>query len=162
MNVSIQEILTQAIGFAILVFVLKKLFWKPFLDSLENRREHIRKELAHIDSSKLAIEKMKSEYAAHLQKIEDEARVKIQDAVNEGTRIAKEIQDKARAEAQASFEKSKENLDLEISKARLSLRREIANLAIGTSEKILNEKMSSDQAQQAKALEIIEGLEKAL
>lgn len=162
MNVSLQEILTQAIGFAILVFVLKKLFWKPFMDSLENRSAHIRKELHHIESSKKEIEAMKTEYTAHLQKIEDEARTKIQEAINEGRRVAKEIQDKARAEAQASFEKSKENLDLEVSKARMTLRREIANLAVSTSEKILNEKMSNDQAQQSKALEIIEGLEKAL
>lgn len=162
MNVSLQEILTQAAGFAILVFVMSKMFWKPFLSSLDSRREHIQKELAHIDSSKKEIETMKAEYTAHLQKIEEEARMKIQESINEGRRIAKEIQDKARAEAQASFEKSKENLELEVTKARISLRREIAGLALETSERVLNEKLSTDQAQQAKIMEIIEGLEKTL
>lgn len=162
MNLSLQEILTQALGFALLVFVMGKMFWKPFMETLEKRRHHIQTELEHIDSSKKEIETMKNQYAAHLQKIEDEARTKIQAAIHEGQRVAKEIQDKARGEAQAAFEKSKENLDLEVAKARLVLRKEIAGLAIHATERVLNEKMSSDQIQQAKMLEIIEGLEKAL
>lgn len=162
MNLSIQEILTQALGFALLVFVMGKMFWKPFMQTMEKRRQHIQTELEHIDSSKKEIETLKNQYASHLQKIEDEARTKIQEAIHEGEHIAKEIQDKARGEAQAAFEKSKENLDLEVAKARLTLRKEIADLAIHATERVLNEKMSKDQAQQAKILEIIEGLEKAL
>lgn len=161
-NIKLGEVIVQLVAFIVVFLTLKSLAWKPILQSLEARRAKIQGELDHIDASKKEIERLKAEYVAHLQKIEDEARSKIQEAVDEGRRIAKEIQDKARTESQATFDKAKENLELETAKARISLRREIADLAINTSERILSEKLSSDRAQQAKALEIIEELEKTL
>lgn len=161
-NVSFGELIVQLIAFLIVFWTLKAKAWKPLLDSLRARQARIQAEFDKIERSAQEIEGLKKEYALKLQKIEDEARAKIQEAVEDGRRVAKEIQDKARAEAQATFEKSKENLDQEVAKARLELRRDIAQLAVSTSERILNEKMSGNQAQQEKILEIIEGLEKAL
>ena len=161
MSVSIQEILTQALGFLILVFVMRKMFWKPILASLESRRSKIKTDLAHIDETKKEVENLKVEYTAHIKKIDEAAREKLQEALDEGRKIAREIQDKARTESQAAFDKAKENLEIETAKARLSLRREIANLAIGVSERVLKEKMT-DAKQQEKAQEIIAELEKSL
>lgn len=161
-NIHLEEVVVQLVAFLVVFFILKSLAWKPLLGSLESRRAKIQSELEHIDNAKKDIERLKVEYTAHLQKIEDEARVKIQSAVEEGSRIAKEIQDKARAESQATFDKSKETLELEVAKARLTLRQDIAGLALSTTERVLNERLSGDKAQQAKILEIIEDLEKAL
>ena len=161
-NIHLGEVVVQLVAFVVVFLILKSLAWKPLLSSLELRRAKIQSELEHIENAKKDIERLKVEYTAHLQKIEDEARSKIQEAVEEGRRIAKEIQDKARTESQTTFDKAKENLELEVSKARLTLRREIADLAVHTTERVLNEKMSSDRAQQTKILEIIEDLEKTL
>lgn len=161
-NIIPGEVFVQLVAFLIVFFTLKKMAWKPILSALEMRRERIQRDFTTIETAKKEIEALKAQYAAHLQKIEDEARGKIQEAVEEGRRIAREIQEKARAESQATFEKSKENLVLEITKARLELRREIADLAVDTSERILKEKMSVDQNQNAKILDIIQELEKSL
>ena len=161
-NIHLEEVFVQLIAFVIVFWVLKLLAWKPLLKGLAARREHIQSELAAIEESKKEIDLLKSEYSAHLQKIEDEARAKIQGAVQEGRQIAREIQDKARVESQAAFEKAKMNLDLETAKARISLRREIAGLAVSASERILKEKMSDSQKQQEKIFEIIDDLEKSL
>ena len=161
-NIHLGEVLVQLIAFIIVFLTLKGMAWKPILRGMELRRNRIQQEFESIESAKKEIESMKAQYNALLQKIEDEARVKIQEAVNDGRRISKELQDKARAESQASFDKAKENLELEIAKARVALRQEIASLTINASERILNERMSSDKAQQAKILEIIEDLEKTL
>ncbi len=161
-TINLGEVLVQLIAFIIVFLTLKKLAWKPLLDSLKAREEKIKAEFDKIEKAAQDVESLKKDYALKLQKIEDEARLKIQEAIEDGRRVSKEIQDKARQEAQASFEKSKENLELEITKARVELRRDIAELAVSTSERILKEKMSSDQAQQAKILDIINDLEKAL
>lgn len=161
-NIKLGEVVVQLVAFIIVFLTLKALAWKPILSSLEARRSKIENELNHIDQAKKDIERLKNEYTAHLQKIEEEARMKVQQAVDEGRRIAKEIQDKARTESQATFDKAKENLELEAAKARIAMRQEIANLTLNASEKVLNEKMASDAAQQAKILEIIGDLEKAL
>ncbi len=161
-NINLGEVLVQLIAFIIVFWTLKLLAWKPLLQSLEARRGKIQEEFDKIEKARIEIEGLKNQYNAQLQKIEDEARAKINEAIDEGRRIGKEIQDKARHESQAAFEKSKENLELEISKARLTLRREIADLTISASERVLKEKLSTDQAQQAKILEIIQELEKTV
>lgn len=161
-NIKLGEVLIQLIAFVIVFLTLKNMAWKPVLQSLESRRARIQQEFDRIEAARKEIESMKTEYTARLQKIEDEARSKIQEAIDEGRRIAKEVQDKARLESQATFEKAKQHLDLEVAKARVALRQEIADLAINTSERVLNERMNSDQAQQAKILEIIQDLEKTL
>lgn len=160
--INIGEVLVQLAAFMIVFLTLKKFAWKPLLDSLQAREDKIQAEFDKIAKAAQDVDALKKDYAAKMQKIEDEARAKITEAVEDGRRVAREIQEKARAEAQASFEKSKENLEMEITKARVELRRDIAELAVNTSERILNEKMSSDQAQQAKILDIINDLEKAL
>lgn len=161
-NIIPGEVLVQLIAFLIVFFTLKALAWGPLQKSLADRRARIKHDLDQIETAKQDVEKLKADYAKSLQKIEDEARVKINEAIDEGRRIGKEIQDKARQESQAAFDKSKENLELEIAKARVSLRQEIAGLALSASERVLKEKLATDQAQQAKILEIIQELEKTI
>ena len=161
-NIKLGEVAVQLIAFIIVFLMLKAMAWKPILKSLEARREKIQSEFEHLEKSKKEIEALKADYAKHLQRIEEEARAKLQEAIEEGRRISKEIQDKARSESQATFEKAKENLELETAKARIALRREIADLAVQTTERVLNEKLSTDQAQQAKIMEIIQDLEKTI
>lgn len=158
MSLSLQEILTQALGFLLLVWVLKRLFWKPILTSLEARRSKIEEAFRQIEDSKKEIARLRADYESHLVKIEEEARAKLQAAVDEGRKIARQIQEKAREEARDALTRSKENLALEIAKARIELRREIAELTLLATEKLLREKMT-DVKHREKILEMIEELE---
>ena len=158
MSLSLQEILTQALGFLLLVWFLKRIFWKPVLAMLETRRSGIEKAFRQIEDSKKEIEGLRLDYESRIARIEEEARAKLQGAIDEGRRIAREIQEKAREEAGEALLRSKENLGLEIAKARVELRREIAQLTLLTTEKLLREKMTGEKHQE-KILELIEELE---
>ena len=158
MSLSLQEILTQALGFLFLVWVLKRLFWKPFLATLEARRNRIEQAFRQIETSKKEIESLRLDYESRILKIEEEARHKLQTALEEGRRIGREMQEKAREEAKELLFRTKENMTLEIAKARLTLRREIAELALLTSERLIREKMT-DEKHRTKILEMIEELE---
>ena len=158
MSLSLQEILAQALGFLLLVWVLKRIFWKPLLAALEARRSRIEDAFRKIDSSKKEIEGLRSDYEKRLEKIEEEARGKLQAAVDEGRQIAREIQEKAREEAKEALTRSKETLGLEVAKARIDLRREIADLTLLAAEKLLREKMSGEKHRE-KIIEMIEELE---
>ena len=158
MSLSLQEILTQALGFLLLVWVMKRIFWKPLLGSLEARRTKIEEAFRGIEHSKKEIESLRADYTLRLEKIEEEARAKLQTAVDEGRKIAREIQEKAREEAKDALTRSKENLGLEVAKARIELRREIAELTLLATEKLLREKMT-DAKQKEKILDLIEALE---
>lgn len=158
MSLSLQEILTQALGFLILVWVLKRIFWKPVLATLEARRLKIEEAFRQIENQRKEIEGLRSDYTARIAKIEEEARGKLQEAVDEGRRIAREIQEKSREEAKAVLTRSKEDLALEIAKAKIELRREIAGLTLLTAERLLKEKMSGEKHRE-RILEMIEELE---
>ena len=158
MSLSLQEILTQALGFVLLVWVLKRIFWKPVLGALEARRQKIEEAFRQIENQKKEIESLRSDYTSRIAKIEEEARGKLQEAVDEGRRVSREIQEKSRDEAKAILTRSKEDLGLEIAKAKIELRREIAGLTLLAAEKLLREKMSEEKHRE-KILEMIDELE---
>lgn len=141
-----------------MVWVMKRIFWKPLLGMLESRRQGIEKALHQIEDSKKEVESLRSDYQSRIERIEEEARSRLQAALDEGRRIAHEIQEKAREEAKEALTRSKENLSLEVAKARIELRRELAELTLLATEKILREKMTDEKHRQ-KILEMIEALE---
>lgn len=160
-NIHLSEVVVQLFAFLIVFGVLKKFAWKPLLAIIRSRRERFESEWGEIEKAKEEVARLQKDYLAHLQKIDEEARAKMQEAIGDGRRVAREIQEKARQESQAVFEKAKASLELEVQKARLTLRQEIADLSIRVAEKILSERMDGSQ-QEKKALEILQELEKKL
>ncbi len=145
MNLEIQQILTQAIGFLVLLFILKKIAWKPLLSLLDERREKISSEFRNIEQTKSELSRLEQDYKARLAEIDAQARQKIQEAIAEGQRIAVEVQEKAREEGKNILNKAKENIDLEIAKARVELRNQVASLAIRAAEKVIKEELSEER-----------------
>jgi len=143
MQLSIQEILTQAGAFVLLVWILKKYAWKPLLALLDERRDKIRGELDSIDRAKKDVEALRLQYEASRTHIEEEAREKLQQAFEEGKRIARQIQEGARTDARAILEKAKEDIALEVVKAKITLRDEIADLTMTTAERLIGEKLDA-------------------
>ena len=136
-----QQILSQAISFAILLWLLKRFAWKPLLGILDQRRALIQEDLRAAAQQKADVVRLQHEYAQRLTKIEEEARAKIQHAVLEGKRIAVEIQEQARAQGQTLLAKSKETIELEIAKARVTLRDQMAAMTVEAVERVLKQKL---------------------
>lgn len=137
MDLDIQQVLTQIVGFLILLWLMRKFAWGPLLEVLETRRLKISTELEEIRKGRETLANMKQEYDAKFAEIENQARLKIQESVAEGQRAAKELADQARGEADRILQKAKENINLEIAKAKVQLRDEIASLAVTGAEKIV-------------------------
>lgn len=158
MNLEIQQILTQAFGFIILLFLLKKFAWKPLLSLLDERRDKIASEFNTIERVKSEIARLEEDYKSKLADIDNHSRQKIQEAISEGQRIAAEIQDKAREDANKAMEKAKANIELEVARARMELRSQMANIAIKAAEKILKEDLD-DSRHKNLVMGFIENLE---
>ena len=145
MNLEIQQILTQALGFLILLFILKKIAWKPLLSLLDERREKITSEFQTIDRTKSELLRLEQDYKARLADIDAQARQRIQEAISEGQRISVEIQEKAREESKNILNKAKENIELEVAKARVELRNQVATLAIKAAEKLIKVELTEER-----------------
>ena len=81
------------------------------------------------------------EYAARWGAIEAQAREQLLQAVQEGQRLASEIQEKAREEARKNLDRARESLQLEVTQARITLRKEMVGLAILAAERIISERL---------------------
>ena len=148
LQLDVQQVISQALSFLLLLWVLRRFAWRPLLAMLDERRARIAQEFQQVAQSKAGLERLQKEYGKRLAVIEDEARSKIQQAVLEGKRIAVEIQEQARAQGLALITKSKDTVELEIAKAKVTLRDELAALTIGAVERILHEKLDAEKDRQ--------------
>ena len=158
LELDLQQIVSQAISFIVLLWLLRRFAWRPLLTILDERRRHIETTLQDVASKKSELERLQADYVQRLAKIDDEARVKIQQAVLEGKRIAMEVQEEARAQAQAILAKSKETVELELAKAKVTLRDQVADMTVEAVERVLQQKLDAktDRALVESALDELE------
>ena len=145
LQLDVQQVISQALSFLLLLWVLRRFAWRPLLALLDERRARIAQEFQQVAQSKAELIRLQEEYGKRLALIEEEARSKIQQAVLEGKRIGAEIQEQARAQGLALVTKSKETVELEIAKAKVTLRDELAALTLGAVERILREKLDAEK-----------------
>ncbi|MDP3804494.1 MAG: F0F1 ATP synthase subunit B [Candidatus Omnitrophota bacterium] len=139
---SANEIVAQAVCFLLLVAFLRVFVWKRFLKILDDRHERIASEFRDIENAKAAVEKLRIAYDERLAGIEEEARAKIRDAIIDGKMAAEEVRQKAQADAQIFFEKTRENIKIEIARAEEKLKNKIVDLTIEVAEKVIGERLS--------------------
>ncbi len=138
-----QQILSQAIAFVVLLVILRRFAWTPLLRMLDQRREGIERELRETAHQRDELARVQDEYGRRLAKIDDEARTKLQQCILEGKRIAIEVQEQARAQAQGILAKAKETVELEIAKAKVTLRDQLADMTVEAVERVLQKKVDA-------------------
>jgi F-type H+-transporting ATPase subunit b len=145
MDIRIDILITQMFGFLIVFWVLRRYAWGPMLGMLEERRTRIANEVQTSERLRREAEELKVEYENQLKTIEAQARQRIQEAVSEGQKVAEEIRSKAFEEAEAITKKAKASLDMEYKKARVELRGEMVDMALGAAERLLHEKLDTEE-----------------
>ncbi len=153
------EIVAQIISFLLLMALLRVFAWKKLLNLLDERRARIASEFKKIEDAQAAIERMRADYDKKLAGIEAESRARIQEAINEGKQVSQEIRENARQEARSILDKAQENIENELAKAKHELKQRVIELTLGTTEKLLKEKISGDKDKQL-ASDFLDELEK--
>jgi F-type H+-transporting ATPase subunit b len=136
-----REVATHAVAFTAAVLILRKVAWKPILNLLEERRQKIATEFLTIDREKDANAKVKAEYEAQLRGIDQQARVKLQEAVGEGQKVAAEIKENARKESRDLLGRAREEIEREKDKAEVALKEDMVNMAVAAAEKVIRAKL---------------------
>jgi len=142
---TISQILTQLVAFLIFLWILRRYAWGPILRLLDERREQIAGEFDRIEEAKTETERLRADYEDRLRTIEQEARARIQEAVGEGRRVAQEIRQQAHSEARAITNKAKENIQLEVEKARVQLKEDMIRMTLDGLERVLRESVNREQ-----------------
>ncbi len=140
-----QQIATHALGFLIVVFLLKKYAWGPLLSMIEERREKIVSEFREIELQKQDVSNQQKEYEDKIKAIEQERREKLLEGVNEGKQIAADLKSKAQVEAKEIIVKAKAETQRELAKAKVQLKNDMVELTILATERILSEKITAEK-----------------
>lgn len=144
MHLEISQIISQIIAFLIMLWVLKRYAWKPLLTVLEERRNKIQAEFQTIEEQKKANEDLANDYREKLKDIDNQARAKIQEGIEEGRKLSLEIQQEAHDTAKAIVLKTQTDMQKEVHKARLQLRNELVNMTLAASRKIIHASLDSE------------------
>jgi len=148
---STSEIVAQIISFLILLFLLKKFMWRPFLKIIDDRRDKISSELKEIEDARYEVVRLKKDYEDKISDIDKAAKARIEDAIAEGKRIADEIREDAEKRSERIITNAGEMVRGELMKAKEELKETIVDLSVKVSEKIIEEKIS--EAEDKKMIE---------
>ena len=140
----LSEIIVQILGFLAVFAILKHFAWSKLLGAIDLRRKTIEDSFLDIEKKKKAIEDLEKDYRQRLEKIELEARKKIQEAAELGQALARDIREKAIEDAKKMVERAKAEIDQDLAKAKLSMRNEIVEISALLTEKIIRERMDGE------------------
>ena len=143
--IHLNQLLAHALSFLVFFFLVRGAFNSIIYPPMKERRDRIRAEYERIELEKAAVAKAREEYQGHLKRIEAESRERIQNAVAEGQRVAAEIREIARKEAQETLTRARDEIGIEREKAQLALRAEVVKLSMEIAGKVIHEELTPER-----------------
>jgi len=139
-----KSLIVQAVNFVILLLVLQRLLYKPFLAKMEERSSAIRRSLEEAQAARAEAARQAEENTARLRQAHAEAAAIREQALKEAGEEQRRLVESARAEAQRLVESAKAQMEADIRRAREELRREVADLATAVAEKLVRRSLRDE------------------
>lgn len=137
LGMSLTEFIFYLVNFLILVGVLGKFLYKPFLNLMETRKQSIVDALDNAEAvNRRADEKMAS-YDRKIAKLEAEGREIIREAKLKAEEQAEDIIEQANRRAGQIMDRAEKEIEREREKAVLEMREQIAALSLMAAAKIM-------------------------
>ncbi len=135
------ELATHVIAFLLFILILRKLAFGPLVKVIDDRRAKIEADFKKAEDLAKEAQESKGRYETLLEELDAKAREQMQESIDEGKRIAAEIGQKAREDAEKLLERAKKNAEIELANARKQLRKDVVELTLAATEKILQEQV---------------------
>src|SRR5262245_62324458 len=139
-----KSLIVQAINFLILLLILQRLLYKPFLAKMAERTQAIQKSLDEAQAARAEAARQQEENESRLRAAHAEAAAIRAQALKDAADEQKRLVDAARAESQRLVETAKAQMDADVRRARDELRREVADLATAVAEKLVRRSLRDD------------------
>ncbi|HID06779.1 MAG TPA: F0F1 ATP synthase subunit B [Armatimonadetes bacterium] len=136
-------ILTQTGSFLILLFLMSRFLFQPIRKLLEERQERVRRAVEDAEHEREEMLRLRHEYEERIAHIEEEARRRIQEAMQQAYNARDELLAQARAEAGRLLQRAREELEHEREKMLIEMRDLVADLAVAISEKIIERSLDA-------------------
>lgn len=139
-----KSLIIQVVNFLILLFVLHRILYKPFLAKMDERTQAIKKSLEEAQAARAEAARQQEENAARLTAAHREAVSIREQALREASEESRKHLEAAQAQARKLVDDARSQMDAEIRRARDELRREVAELATAVAEKLVRRSLRED------------------
>jgi len=136
-----QLFIEQLVAFLILMWVLKKFVYPALIKSIEDRRSAIESGLAEAKQSQEALEQAEAKVAQMLEAARKDADDILARTHQESASMVADAESKAKARAEQIVADARQQLDIDIAKARDVLKKDTVELVALATERIIGEKL---------------------
>ena len=131
--------------FLSLLGILWKFAWGPILGAVEAREQGIQSKLDEAANRNEEAAKLLEEHKAQIADARRQANELIAEGKAAGEHVRKEVEEKARAEAQAIVERARVEIERERDAAIAELRKESVELALAAATRLMQENLDQDK-----------------
>ena len=142
MNINLTLII-QMIVFALLVWFTMSRIWPPLMRAVEERQRKIAQGLAAADRGEQELQQARQGAEAILREARERAGQIIEQAQHRANDIVEQARVSASQEGQRLVASAQQQIDLQASRARESLRRDVGEIAIAAASKLLEREIDA-------------------
>ena len=136
-------LVVQMLVFAVLIWFTMKFVWPPLLGKMQERERRIAQGLAAADKGEEELRQARSGSESILREARERAGAIIDQAQRRANEIIEQARTAASEEGQRVLNAAQQQIELEASKAREDLRRQIGEIAVAAASKLLEREIDS-------------------
>jgi F-type H+-transporting ATPase subunit b len=133
----------QMVVFAVLIYSTMKWIWPHILNAMVERQRTIARGLAAAEKGEQALTEARSNADAIIREARDRANHIIDQAQHRANEIVEDAKGTANTEGARLVAAAHQQIELDTTRARESLRREVAGIAVGAASKLLGREIDA-------------------
>ncbi|MGP1460356.1 MAG: F0F1 ATP synthase subunit B [Bacteroides sp.] len=138
----------MVLAFGLVLVVLRKFAWKPILGGLESRERTIAEGLENAEKHRIELEQWTEQRLSLEAEARKERELFLSEARSQREQLIAEAREQAKEEVERITQQARENMRLEQEAIRRELRNEVRVLVVKTTERILRERLASNEEQE--------------
>ncbi len=146
---NVLTIITQLCATGVLLFFAVKFLWQPGREMLAKRQELMQSRLDDAESLKAEAAQDKAAAASELKDMQSRVKTMMETAKDEAASEKERILEDANRQAQATLDKAAATIEKQKAEMRRDIQREIVDVALAASTKLMGEEELKEQDQRA-------------
>lgn len=149
-------LLAQIVNFLIILFLLKKFFYKPITKVLEERKKRIEGSLKNANLIEERLKKTEEKSAQILEEARNNAQSIIADAKKEAEKITNQATLEARLSVEQNLADAKIQIEMQRVEMKKQLEKDILSLVVDVVKKVLGRTLKQKERQDLTAKSLME------
>ncbi len=146
---NILTMLVQLCSTFVLFYVIRKYLWTSVTKMLDARSDAMQAELTKANELRGEAEQLNAKAKADVKEAGNAARELVENAKTESAQLKEKLSAEAKAEADSKLEAARRQIESERAKMREEVSKEIVDVAMAATEKLLVDKTTSDDDRKA-------------